>query len=107
MVIKQYSIYWCNLNPSIGSEINKARPCLVISPNEMNRNINTIIIAPITKTINAYPTRISIQLEGKNGAIVLDQLITLDKSRFKGYINKLNNKQILAVKAKIKEMLVD
>lgn len=107
MVIKQYDIYWCDLNPTRGSEISKIRPCLVVSPNEMNRNIKTIMIAPITSTIKDYPTRVMIELEGKKGTIALDQLRTLDKTRFTKYIDKLSKEQIKEVKAKIKEMLVD
>ena len=107
MVIKQYEIYWCDLNPTKGSEINKKRPCLVVSPNEMNRNINTIMIAPITSAIKDYPTRVLITIENKDGTIALDQLRTLDKSRFENFIDKLSKEKIIEVKSKIKEMLVD
>lgn len=71
MVIKQYEIYLINLDPTIGHEIQKARPCLVISPDVMNNNISTVIIAPMTTKSHAYPTRVSIKFEGKNGWIVL------------------------------------
>lgn len=107
MVIKQYDIYWCNLNPTKGAEMSKIRPCLVISPEEMNKHIKTVMIAPITSAIREYPTRVRVELEGKKGTIALDQIRTIDKTRFEKYIDTLSKKQIQEVKAKIKEMLVD
>jgi mRNA interferase MazF len=79
--ISRFDILLVSLDPSQGAEIKKTRPCLVISPDEMNKYIKTIIIAPITSSIKNYPTRISITLDGKEGNIVLDQLRTIDKSR--------------------------
>ena len=79
--ISRFDILLVSLDPSQGAEIKKTRPCLVISPDEMNKYIKTIIIAPITSTIKNYPTRISVTLDGKEGNIVLDQLRTIGKSR--------------------------
>lgn len=84
MVIKQYEVYLINLDPTIGHEIQKTRPCLVISPDVMNNNISTVIIAPMTTKSHAYPTRVSIKFEGKNGWIVLDQ----NQNRRQGKIGK-------------------
>lgn len=81
MVVKRFDVYLVNLDPTIGSEIQKTRPCLVVSPDEMNRNINTVIIAPMTTKGREYPTRVSCQFQGKDGQIVLDQLRTVDKVR--------------------------
>jgi len=81
MVIQRFEVYLVNLDPTIGSEIQKTRPCLVISPNEMNAYIATVIVAPMTTKGKAYPTRIACQFEGKEGLIVLDQMRTIDKSR--------------------------
>jgi len=105
--INQYSIYLVNLDSTIGHEIQKTRPCLVISPDEMNQNIATVIIAPLTSKSRNYPTRVEIQLQGKNGWIVLDQIRTIDKGRIIRKVGKIPPQQIQRVKSVIKEMLVD
>ncbi len=81
MVVKRFDVYLVNLDPTIGSEIQKTRPCLVISPDEMNRNIRTVIVAPMTSAGKAYPTRVLCTFQKKKGQIVLDQLRTIDKER--------------------------
>lgn len=81
MVVKRFEVYLVNLEPAKGSETKKTRPCLVISPDEMNRRINTIIVAPMTTKGRNYPTRVSVTFQGKAGQIVLDQIRTIDKSR--------------------------
>ena len=103
----QYSIYLVNLDPTIGHEIRKTRPCVIISPDEMNQNIATVIIAPMTTKSHAYPTRIPLQFKGKNGWIVLDQLRTIDKSRIIKKVGKLNSAKIIEVKNILNEMLVE
>lgn len=77
----RFDILLVSLDPSQGSEIRKPRPCLVISPDEMNKHIKTLIVAPMTSTVREYPTRIPVVFEGKEGSIVLDQIRTIDKSR--------------------------
>lgn len=79
-MVKQFEVYLINLDPTIGSEIKKTRPCVIISPNEMH-TLNTVIIAPMTSTCKIYPTRIPVLFEKKEGYIVLDQIRTVDKSR--------------------------
>ena len=81
MEIKQFDVFLITLNPTRGREINKTRPCLVISPNEMNNNISTVIVAPMTSKGRNYPTRVSCIFQGINGQIVLDQIRTVDKLR--------------------------
>jgi mRNA interferase MazF len=81
MVVRRFQVYLVNLDPTIGSEIKKTRPCLIISPNEMNNHIATVIVAPMTSKGRDYPTRVDCQFEGKDGQIVLDQIRTVDKSR--------------------------
>ena len=81
MVVKRFDVYLVNLDPAAGSEIKKTRPCLVISPDEMNRNIRTVIIAPMTSAQKDYPTRVSCTFTKKQGQIVLDQIRTIDKTR--------------------------
>ena len=81
MVANRFDVFLVNLDPTIGHEIKKTRPCLVISPNEMNHNISTVIVAPMTTKGRNYPTRISCSFRGKSGQIILDQLRTVDKRR--------------------------
>jgi mRNA interferase MazF len=81
MVVRRFDVYLTNLDPTVGSEIQKTRPCLVISPDEMNRHIRTVIIAPMTSARKEYPTRVPCTFQKKKGQIVLDQLRTIDKAR--------------------------
>ena len=81
MEIKRFEVYLINLDPTIGHEIKKTRPCLIISPNEMNRYISTVIVAPMTTKGRDYPTRIACTFQGKKGQIILDQIRTVDKKR--------------------------
>jgi len=89
-VFSRFEVYFVNLDPTIGSEIKKTRPCVIISPNEMNHNISTLIIAPLTSKLKNYPTRVPCKVEGKQGQIVLDQIRTVDKSRLVKKIDTLN-----------------
>ena len=81
MKYKQYQIVIVNLDPTVGSEIKKTRPCVIISPNEMNENLNTIVVAPITSNLRDYPTRVKVQLKAKESRIVVDQIRTIDRQR--------------------------
>ena len=107
MEIKQYTIILVNLDPTIGSEIKKTRPCVIISPNEMNKYLNTIILAPMTSNLNQYPTRVSVEHDGKKGMIAIDQIRTVDKSRILKVLGKLSKIEIKACKEVIKETFVD
>lgn len=107
MVMNQYDVYLVNLDPTVGHEIKKTRPCLIISPDEINNNISTIIIAPMTTKSHSYPTRIPVRFEGKNGWIVLDQIRTVDNIRLVKRLGKISKKEVLEVKKILKEMLVD
>ena len=100
MYHSRFDIYLVNLDPTIGSEIKKTRPCVVISPDEMNRNIATVIIAPLTSKLRNYPTRVPCKVEGKQGQIVLDQIRTVDKKRLVkklGILNKIKQNKVLSV----------
>jgi mRNA interferase MazF len=79
--INRFDVFLVSLDPSQGAEIKKTRPCLVISPDEMNKYIKTLIVAPMTSKTRDYPTRVSVTFDGKEGNIVLDQIRTIDKSR--------------------------
>lgn len=81
MVIKRFDVYLINLDPTIGHEIQKTRPCLIISPDETNRFVSTVIVAPMTTKGKNYPTRVACTFQGKKGQIVLDQIRTIDKER--------------------------
>jgi mRNA interferase MazF len=107
MVIRQYEVYFISLDPTIGHEIKKVRPCVIISPDEMNKNISTVIIAPMTTQSHFYPTRIPLKFTGKEAWIVLDQLRTVDRKRLIKKIGKIEQVIVNQVKSIIKEMLVD
>jgi len=81
MEINRFEVFLVNLDPTLGREIKKTRPCLVISPNEINHNISTVIVAPMTSRGKNYPTRVSCTFQGKTGQIVLDQIRTVDRRR--------------------------
>jgi len=102
MVVKRFDVYLVNLDPTVGSEIKKVRPCLVISPDEMNRWIATVIVAPMTTKGRPYPTRVVCTFQGKEGQIVLDQIRTVEKSclvRKLGRISKPTQASVLGTLA--------
>ena len=107
MELRQYQIVLVNLDPTIGSEIKKTRPCVVISPNEMNKYLRTIIVAPMTTTSRKYPTRIEVKHDRKVGWIVIDQIRTIDKKRIIKSFGELSKPEIKEVKSVIKETFVD
>ena len=90
MVVKRFDVYLVNLDPTVGSEIQKTRPCVVISPDEMNRHIATVIVAPMTSKGRPYPSRVSCKFKGKTGQVVLDQIRTIDKIRLAKKVGKLD-----------------
>jgi len=98
--VKRFEVYLINLDPSVGHEIKKMRPCLIVSPDEMNKHIKTVIIAPMTTKGRKYPTRINCRFKGKSGQIVLDQIRTVDKIRLTkklGIINLDTQKKVTSV----------
>lgn len=90
MEVKRFDVFLVNLDPTIGHEIKKSRPCLVISPDEMNKYISTVIVAPMTTKGRNYPTRVSCLFQGKEGHIVLDQIRTIDKSRLAKRLGRID-----------------
>lgn len=107
MDLKQYQIVLVNPDPTVGSEIKKTRPCVIISPNEMNKYLNTVIIAPMTSQSKKYPTRVEVKNDSKIGWVVLDQIRTVDKQRIIKISDNLSYSEIEKVKITIKELLVD
>ncbi|HWR40699.1 MAG TPA: type II toxin-antitoxin system PemK/MazF family toxin [Patescibacteria group bacterium] len=107
-MINQYAVYWVDLNPTKGAEINKVRPCVIISPVEMNDNLKTVIIAPVTSAgRDGYPTRTSISVGNITGWIVLHQIRAIDKTRLCDLAGQLSDDEISALKSILVEMLVD
>ena len=104
MVASRFDVFLVRLDPTEGREIRKTRPCLVISPDEMNHHIDTVIVAPMTTKGKSYPTRIPVRFRGKSGQIVLDQIRTVDKSRLVkrlGKIDETTRAQVLALLAEL------
>jgi len=100
MAVYQFEVYLVNLDPTLGAEIKKTRSCCIISPNEMNHNIATVIIAPMTSKGRDYPTRVNCDFQGKHGQIVLDQIRTIDKSRLVkklGQISTVEQNNVLSI----------
>lgn len=107
MEIEQYQIILVNLNPTMGSKIKKTRPCVVISPNEMNKFLRTIVIAPMTTSSKNYPTRVEIKHDNKIGWVVLDQVRTIDKQRILKILGQLSKPEVKEIKSIIRETFVD
>lgn len=107
MVNKQYQVVLVDLNPSIGSEMNKVRPSVILSPIELNANLKTVIVAPMTMTDKKYPTRIKVKSGSNIGYVAIDQIRTIDSRRIVKEFKTLTNAEIKAVKLVIKETLVD
>ena len=104
MEARRFDVFLVNLDPTVGSEVRKTRPCLVVSPDEMNRHIATAIVAPMTTKVRPYPTRVTCQFQGRKGQIVLDQLRTVDKTRLVrrlGRIAPATRKRVLAALAEM------
>lgn len=97
MVVRRFDVYLVNLDPTVGSEIQKTRPCVVISPDEMNRHIRTVIVAPMTSAKKEYPTRVTCTFQKKEGQIVLDQIRTIDKTRLVKKLGAIRSKTQMEV----------
>ena len=97
MVVNRFDVYLINLDPTVGSEIQKTRPCLIVSPDEMNRHIRTVIVAPMNTASKDYPTRVSCKFKKKKGQIVLDQIRTIDKTRLIKKLGSINPETQLEV----------
>lgn len=94
--MKRGDVYWVNLDPTVGGEVKKRRPAVILSPDEMNRSLQVVIMAPITSSKKSWPSRIDVNLGGKSGQIMLDQIRTLDKSRLMNYIAEIDVSDALA-----------
>jgi mRNA interferase MazF len=104
MALNRFEVYLVNLDPTVGSEIQKTRPCVIVSPDEMNHNIRTVIVAPLTTRGQAYPTRVACRFQGKNGQVVLDQIRTVDRARLLRKLGRLDRKTSNRVLEVLQEM---
>jgi mRNA interferase MazF len=104
MVVQRFDVYLVSLDPTVGSEIEKTRPCVIVSPDEMNRWIATVIVAPMTTKGRPYPSRVACEFQGKEGQVVLDQIRTVGKGRLVrklGQIDEPTQREVLATLAEI------
>lgn len=97
MAVDRFDVFLVNLDPMVGSEIRKSRPCVVVSPDEMNAYVRTVVVAPLTTAARPYPSRVQIRFEGKEGQIVIDQLRTVDKTRLVKRLGTLGRDEAAAV----------
>ncbi|HZJ21556.1 MAG TPA: type II toxin-antitoxin system PemK/MazF family toxin [Pricia sp.] len=107
MELRQYTIVLVDLDPTVGSEIKKTRPCVIVSPNEMNKYLNTLVVAPMTTNLKKYPSRVLVNHNRKKGMVVLDQIRTVDKKRIIKVFDGLNKIEVQNCKKTIKEIFVD
>jgi mRNA interferase MazF len=101
--VSRFDVYLVNLDPTVGSEIRKSRPCVVVSPDEMNRHVRTVVVAPLTTAGRPYPSRVPIRFAGKNGQVVVDQLRTVDKIRLARRLGALEPREAAAVLEVLRE----
>ena len=107
MELTQYEIVLVNLDSTIGSEMQKTRPAVIISPNEMNMYLNTVVIAPMTSSSKPYPTRVEIKNNKSKGWVVLDQIRTIDRKRITKKLGRITAKEIATIKIILKETFID
>jgi mRNA interferase MazF len=104
MVVKRFEVYYTNLEPTIGSEMKKIRPCVIISSNELNKKLRTVLIAPLTSTFKLYPTRVQTHFQNREAYIALDQIRSIDKSRLKKRLGAITGATQLQVLLTLQEM---
>lgn len=102
--MNQFDVYLLDLDPALGSEMKKIRPAVIISPNAMNKNLDTVIIAPLTHTIKRYPSRVTSLFEGEPGQVALDQMRVVDKLRLKQKLGRMPASTAAAIKATLATM---
>ena len=107
MVVNRFDVYLVALDPTLGSEIQKTRPCLVVSPDEANHRISTVLVAPMTRGGFPYPTRVACRFQGKEGVIVLDQLRVVDKARLIKPLGRITEAEQKAVLASLAELFAE
>ena len=106
-MVKRFEIYLTNLDPTVGVEIQKRRPCLIVSPDEMNKSVKTVIIAPMTTKTRSFPSRVACEFDRKNGFIVLDQIRSIDKVRLGKKLGEIDEQTQVEVLEKLQEMFTE
>ena len=106
-MVSQFDVYWVDLNPTIGAEMQKTRPCVVVSPQELNDHLDTVIIVPITSAIHSYPYRVGCHIMGRDGEMATDQIRTIDKRRLKKRITTLSNDEIISLQDILRQMFCE
>ena len=104
MVINRFDVYLVNLDPTVGSEIRKTRPCVVVSPDDLNHHLRTAVVAPMTTKVRPYPTRVSCRFKGKAGQVVLDQVRTVDQARLVKKLGRIDARTATAALKVLREM---
>ena len=106
-MVRQFDVYWVNLNPTIGAEMQKIRPCVIVSPKELNNHLDTVIIAPITSAVHGYPYRVACRIIERDGEIATDQIRTIDKRRLKNRITTLTTVEIAKMQDVFRQMFCE
>lgn len=103
--MNRYKVYWVDLNPTKGAEINKKRPCVIVSPDELNKHLKTVVVAPLTSNVrDYYPFRLKVEVGEKEGQIAIDQIRAIDKSRIKEYLGALSDEEAESLRELLNEM---
>jgi mRNA interferase MazF len=103
VAVSRFDVFLVNLDPTVGSEIRKSRPCVIVSPDEMNRHVRTVVVAPLTTSSRPYPSRVPVRFAGKDGQVVIDQLRTVDRVRLAARLGALDPGEAAAVLEVLKE----
>ncbi|MBR1932143.1 MAG: type II toxin-antitoxin system PemK/MazF family toxin [Prevotella sp.] len=106
-MVSQYDVYWVDLNPTIGAEMQKIRPCVIVSPQELNDHLDTVIIVPVTSAIHGYPYRVRCHIMGRDGEIATDQIRTIDKRRLKNRAATLASDEIATLQDVFRQMFCE
>ena len=106
-MVSQFDIYWVDLNPTIGAEMQKIRPCVIVSPKELNDHLDTVIIVPVTSAIHGYPYRVRCHIMGRDGEIATDQIRTIDKRRLKNRIATLTAGETESLQNVLRQMFCE
>lgn len=106
-MVSQFEVFWVDLNPTVGAEMQKIRPCVVVSPRELNDHLDTVIVVPVTSAIHGYPYRVGCRLMNRDGEIATDQIRTIDKRRLKNRITMLAADEIVALQDVLHQMFCE
>ena len=104
MGVRRFDVFLVNLDPTVGSEIRTSRPCVIVSPDEMNRYIRTVVVAPLTTASRPYPSRVEVRFAGKDGQVVIDQLRTIVKGRLAARLGVLDADEAASVLEVLKKL---